>query len=146
MSEKTIRVLHVEDDEMQRRYVSHHLKGLTGLRFDVRYAYGEDEAVKSFEQSGADLIVLDYHLLQGDGLRCLERLRECDQIVPVIAISGVAKADIAAALIQAGADDYIAKQDLDRDLLGRSVRDVLRRAQACRARINYDSSGLLEED
>jgi CheY-like chemotaxis protein len=138
---RIIRVLHVEDDHIQRRYLSHYLEGLPGFRFDVRYADGEDEAVTSFEENGADLVLLDYHLHEGDGLRCLERLRERDMIVPVIAISGVAKAEIAAALIQAGADDYIGKRDLDRELLGQSVRDALSRADACRSRITRDGNG-----
>jgi DNA-binding response OmpR family regulator len=135
MSDLTVHVLHVEDDPMQRHYLAHHLKGLTDHHFEIRHADGEDEAIAAFEEGNVDLVILDYHLRQGDGFCCLERIRRSDSIVPVIAISGVATAEIAAELIQAGADDYISKKDLNRDLLGRSVRDALARARACRPRI-----------
>ena len=54
--------------------------------------------------------------------------------MPIIAISGVATPEIAAELLQVGADDFISKKDLSGDVLARSVREALARADAWRRR------------
>jgi DNA-binding response OmpR family regulator len=60
----------------------------------------------------------------------LTRLRQLDPIAPVIAVSGVATPEVAAELVQAGADDYISKENLSRKVLAHSVRSALARADA----------------
>jgi DNA-binding response OmpR family regulator len=135
MPAQIIRVLHVEDDLIQRRYVAHHLATMPEYHFECRYADGEDAALTEFESRPADLVLLDYQLSQGDGLSCLTRLRRSDPLVPIIAISGAASPEIAAELLQAGADDYINKQELTSRRLGATLRPVLIRTMACRSRI-----------
>ncbi|RUL82325.1 response regulator [Tautonia sociabilis] len=135
-SQQTIRLLHVEDDGMQRALVRHHLAAIDELQFDIRYAESEEDALELFEQGGADLVVLDYQLRRGNGLSCLRALRLSDPIVPVIAVSGVATPEIASELLQAGADDYISKEELTSSLLVASMRTSLIRASACRQRIS----------
>jgi len=103
-------------------------------RFDISVAPPEDEAIALFSSGGFGLVILDYHPTHGNGVNCLRRIREIDRRVPVIAISGAATDEIAAELIAAGADDYLAKQILDAKILQQSVRNVLIRAQAFRSR------------
>jgi DNA-binding response OmpR family regulator len=79
--------------------------------------------------------LLDYQLVQGDGMHLLGRLRDLDPIIPIIAISGVATSEIAAKLVLAGADDYFNKRDLNSADLGKSIRASLRRADAVRKKI-----------
>jgi PleD family two-component response regulator len=61
-----------------------------------------------------------------------------DPIVPIIAISGVATADVSGDLVSAGADDYINKRELTSGLLGESLRDSLKRADAWRKRATWN--------
>jgi two-component system cell cycle response regulator len=134
MSIRTVKILHVEDEEAQRLILAHHLKTIESLRFDVYYADAEQAAIDLFRRGGMDFVILDYNLRQGDGLHTLEQIRLIDPIVPIIAISGQATEEIAADLVQAGADDYIRKQDLDSTLLSRSLKSALERADAWRRR------------
>jgi DNA-binding response OmpR family regulator len=115
--------------------MAHHLATLSEFTFDIHCADSERVAVEEFDHGGAEFVILDYHLAQGNGLNCLRALRARDPIVPIIAVSGVATPEIAADLLQAGADDYIGKQDLSSGLLARSVRDALTRADALWKRI-----------
>jgi DNA-binding response OmpR family regulator len=87
-----------------------------------------------FPGGGFELVILDYHLSQGNGLSCLRNIRQIDSIVPIITVSSVATDEIVSVLISAGADDYLAKQSLSSKTLGQSVRNVLTRAKAFRAR------------
>ncbi len=134
MPARTIRLLHVEDDLAQRRFVSHHLASIGEYHFDILTAEGEEAALHEFNGGGVDFVILDYHLTQGNGLSCLQKLRGRDRIVPIITVSGVATPEIAAELLQVGADDFISKKDLSNDVLARSVRDALARADAWRQR------------
>src|SRR3954470_2405976 len=105
MSARSIRLLHVEDDAIQRKLLHAHLKQLPDLQFEVMPADSEDDAIATLGR-GFDLVLLDYHLNQGNGLSCLRRIRQRDPHIPIIAISGVATPEIAAELLEAGADDY----------------------------------------
>jgi DNA-binding response OmpR family regulator len=146
MPDRLIRTLHVEDDQAQRRYVAHHLAAMPDYRFELRYADTEDQAVAEFQSSPADLVLLDYQLARGDGLSCLIRLRRSDPLVPIIAISGAASAEITAELLQAGADEYIPKEDLSGQVLRDNLRPLLARTIACRERIDGSRPGPVDGD
>jgi CheY-like chemotaxis protein len=132
VAKPTIKLLHVEDGAVPRRLVAHQLAAVPDWAFEVRYAAGEDEAVAAFGRGGADLVILDYHLEQGDGLSCLRRLRAADAVVPVLVVSGQTDPEVAADLLLAGADDYIAKHDLATGALPRAVRAALARLEGWR--------------
>jgi DNA-binding response OmpR family regulator len=125
-------VLHIEDDQIQRLRLAHHLADMKEFHFAITCVESEDSAVEAFRQAGADLVILDYQLSQGNGLSCLHQLRRQDATVPVVAVSGAASAEVAAKLLQAGADEYLSKHDLDADILARSVRHLLARTEALR--------------
>jgi CheY-like chemotaxis protein len=127
-----LKLLHVEDDRTQRVLIAHHLGTMREFAFMVAAAESEDEALRQFGEGGVEFVILDYHLTQGDGLSCLHKLRQRDPIVPIVAISGEAAPEIAAELVQAGADDYISKDELTSKHLSQSVRAALARADAFR--------------
>ncbi len=136
MAFQMVRVLHVEDDIFQRRYVAHHLATMSDYQFELSYAEDEDGALNEFNARPADLVLLDYQLKHGDGLSCLTRLRQLDPIVPIIAISGFASPEIAAELLQGGADDYIDKAEVNSRRLAENLGRLLARTAACRNRID----------
>lgn len=142
MTPTTIRLLHVEDDRIQQALLARQLTALQDYRFDITVATSEGEALTVFAEGGYELVILDYHLSQGDGVNCLRHIRQIDPTVPVIAVSGVATNEIAVELIAAGADDYLAKQTLDNRILSQSVRNVLTRAKAFRGRFALVGSRL----
>jgi DNA-binding response OmpR family regulator len=107
---------------------------MSEFEFGTIYADTEQSALDEFERGGVELVILDYHLREGNGLHCLHELRGRDKIVPIIAISGVATAEIAADLLQAGADDYIGKRDLTSEKLAHILREALVRADVWRQR------------
>jgi DNA-binding response OmpR family regulator len=128
MSDTVVRLLHVEDEPTQHKVLMVRLKAAAGLRFDPTWVTGEDDALAAYARGRFDLVVMDYMLEQGDGLHLLKELRARDPVIPVIAVSGVAPSAVALDLIQAGADDYFDKSDLDTRRLVKSVRESLDRA------------------
>jgi DNA-binding NarL/FixJ family response regulator len=80
-------------------------------------------------------VLLDYHLAQGNGLSCLRQLRELNPIVPILVISGLARPQVAAELLDAGADDFLSKENLSGEKLARSLSAAVARADACTHRL-----------
>jgi DNA-binding response OmpR family regulator len=138
VSARTVKLLHVEDSQLPRRIVAQRLASLDEYHFDITCVATEQEAIKEFGRRQTECVILDYHLSEGDGLSCLRKLRELDPIVPIIAVSGKATPEIAAELLEVGADDYISKSDLQEDSLAHSVRAALTRADAWR---QYHAAG-----
>ncbi len=129
MSSPVIRVLHIEDDPIQHVMIRQLLDKVDDYRFDVSVATGEEEALAAFDP-GMELVVLDYHLTNGNGLSCLRRIKKVRADVPVVVVSGVASPQVAAELLEAGADDFYGKEWLDPRGFAAGVRQALARASA----------------
>jgi CheY-like chemotaxis protein len=93
MPQSVIRVLHVEDNGMQRRLVARLLEKSPDVRVVMDYADSEAEAVRAFGK-GTDCVVLDHHLTQGNGLNCLRQIQRSDPVVPVVVLSGTKDPDV----------------------------------------------------
>jgi len=116
------RVLVVEDEESYRDALAYMLRK---EGFDVVLAETGPEALRVFEQSGADIVLLDLMLPGLPGTEVFRRLRQLSA-VPVIMVSAKdAEVDRVVGL-ELGADDYVTKPYSQRELVAR-IRAVLRR-------------------
>ncbi|MFI5912092.1 response regulator transcription factor [Dactylosporangium sp. NPDC051541] len=93
---------------------------LRGEGFEVRVAVTAGEAVRTFDESGADLVLLD------GGLSLCRALRTRSK-VGIIVLSGRDTEDDKVAALEFGADDYVTRPYGQRELVAR-VRAVLRRS------------------
>lgn len=139
---RTMRVLHVEDDRFQQLLTKHLLGTMEEFEFTITWAESEADALAAFGHDRFNLVILDYHLTQGNGLSCLRKLRRQDRQVPILAVSGVATPEVAAELLEAGADDFISKENLIREAFLTAVRGALKRASACQQRTAARSDGV----
>lgn len=128
MTPRTIKLLHVEDNVADRLLAARLLGTMKECTFNIIRAATEITAVAELNKGGVEFVILDYKLPMGDGLACLKKLRQIDPAVPIIVMSGVTTPEIGAACMQAGADDYLSKQDLTGEKLAASVRKALNRA------------------
>ena len=78
----TKRILCVEDNNDVCELVSAVL-----TNYEVISAPSEQEAWERFRSQKFSLIILDYHLADGDGLTLCERIRELDMQTPIIFIT-----------------------------------------------------------
>lgn len=116
------RVLVVEDEESYREALSYVL-GKEG--FDVAVAPSGPEALTTFEQTGADIVLLDLMLPGLPGTEVCRRLRQMSS-VPVIIVSAKDDEIDKVVGLEIGADDYVTKPYSPRELIAR-IRAVLRR-------------------
>ncbi|HBB89096.1 MAG TPA: hypothetical protein DC047_15935 [Blastocatellia bacterium] len=98
---------HEDASEMMKLILSHE-------DYEVVTAVTMSEALKLATASEFDLYVLDRHLPDGSGLELCQKLTEVTPGVPCIFYSGDAYAIHRSEAIAAGAQDYIAKPDIDK--------------------------------
>jgi two-component system response regulator RegX3 len=118
------RVLVVDGDENARR----HLRDLLAADgYEVLEAPDGAEALELFAGPGVDLVLLELALAGMSGFNLCRTLRERSDVAIVVVTSLREEVDKVLAL-EIGADDYITKPFLDRELALR-LRAVLRRAR-----------------
>src|SRR4030095_9372263 len=120
-----MRVLLIDDDEDLRNLLSRYIR--------AQWADAEIEAYDPLERDlpGAefplgsyDVLVLDYMLGRGDGLEWLKVLKQRTDCPKVLFLTGAGNEIIAVRAMKAGADDYQRKQELTRERLINSLRDL----------------------
>lgn len=105
------RVLTVDDSRAVRIFLSEVLAG-HGAYVDEA-ATGAEALERCSQAEGYDLILLDLHLPDIDGIEVLRKIREGDDETPVVMLTGSGGVNSATAAVRQGADGYIEKQHLD---------------------------------
>lgn len=116
-------ILVVEDDEHSADFLE---KLLKQQQYDVTVARGYRDAKEELERNVFTLVLLDWQLGDGDGYELLKEFRAEGMQTPVIMLTSQSDFEAKAAILDAGADDYITKPYSHVELLAR-IRAVLRR-------------------
>ncbi|MBT0669866.1 response regulator [Novosphingobium profundi] len=123
MTEKPPRILVVDDDpelrSLLQRFLSEH-------GFAVRAVDSGRGMDQALQREPADVIVLDLMMPGEDGLAILRRLRVVGDPVPVIMLTARGDPVDRVVGLEMGADDYLAKPFLPRELVAR-IAALLRR-------------------
>jgi two-component system phosphate regulon response regulator PhoB len=121
----TRRILIVEDHKPLRSMLAFLL---TNAGSETTETADAMSALEEASRQAPDLVLLDWHLPDMDGIRLLRlwRADEATARIPVIMVSGKADEGDRVAGLKAGADDYVSKPFGKDELLAR-VQAVLRR-------------------
>lgn len=117
-------LLFIEDDDQIRLALS---MALEDEGYHVREAPDGLSGLASFEEREADLVLLDLRLPDMSGFDVCRALR-ARSIVPIIIITAQTDTYDLVAGLEAGADDYITKPVVPKELAAR-IRALLRRVQ-----------------
>jgi len=119
------RILIVEDDERIRSSMRLSLED-EGYLIDE--AGSGEEALDLFAAGSEDLVLVDLMLPGMDGFECCRALRR-SSAVPIIMVTARSDTHDVVAGLEAGADDYMTKPFVPKELAAR-IRALLRRARA----------------
>jgi len=136
-----LRVLLIEDSESDAALIVRHLENaglaVDAARVETAAALHAALAVPEFE-----VIIADYHLPQFDAPAALALVRGSGHDIPFLVVSGTMGEERAVAMMRAGAQDYLMKDNLARlaPAVLREIRDAadrreLRRSEAERKRL-----------
>ena len=111
------RILVVDDEADLRATLAEHL---AAQGYTVREAADAVAALSSVRHERPDLVLLDVGLPGMNGLEVLRRIRQHDQTIGVIMLTGNQDAALARSTLQLGAIDYVFKP-FEWDRLDRAV-------------------------
>jgi signal transduction histidine kinase/DNA-binding NarL/FixJ family response regulator len=123
--ERAGRILLIEDDEVDRLALRRTL-AKTDLRPAVIEVSDCAKAREVLHGEGADCVLLDIYLPDGDGLALLREVRASGLEAPVIVLTGQGDEALAVELMKAGAADYLPKNLLTPEALVHSIRRAFR--------------------
>jgi serine phosphatase RsbU (regulator of sigma subunit) len=128
---ETINVLLVEDDDGDALLVDDLLtEKLPSARIGRSRTFAE---ALSELGAGVDCVLLDLKLPDAEGLETVMRLRAQAPAIPLIVLTGLNDEAAGVAAVDAGAQDYLIKGDVDGGQLARAIRYAIVRRQAADA-------------
>lgn len=115
----------VADDSLSTRMAIRGVLELAG--FDVVAAGNGEEAWELLQQQPVSLVITDVQMPRLDGLGLTRRLRQDAKLsqLPVVVVTAQDTADDRAQGLEAGADAYLVKRDIERGALLELVRQLL---------------------
>lgn len=118
MDEQKLKILLVEDNEMNRDMLSRRLRR---KNYDVTIAIDGQEGIDFAAANPPDLILMDMSLPKVDGWEATRRLKAIDGLasVPIIALTAHAMSSDRDKALEAGCDDYDTKPVELKRLLGK---------------------------
>ncbi|MBI4347815.1 MAG: response regulator transcription factor [Elusimicrobia bacterium] len=121
------RILAIDDDPIIRRLL---LQSMAAEGFECVEASTVAEGLAAAARSKPDLVLLDVNLPDGDGISTCRRLKADPSLkhIPVLILTGEASdVDHRVDGLEAGAEDYVLKPFLPRELVSR-VKGILKRS------------------
>lgn len=121
------RILAIEDDPIIRRLLQ---QSMTSEGYECVTASTIAEGLTACERSKPDLVLLDVNLPDGNGIAACRTIKSDAKLrhIPVLLLTGEA-ADVEHRVdgLEAGAEDYILKPFMPRELASR-VKGILKRS------------------
>lgn len=129
LNEKTVfKVLIVDDDEDDFIIAEDYLKEAYGRGVEVTWAGSYQSALSCINQNSFDVYLIDYMLGENTGIELTQQITSHSfQVFAVILLTGMDNHKVDIEATNAGAMDYLVKQELSASILERSIRYALKR-------------------
>jgi FixJ family two-component response regulator len=127
----TLLLLEDEDDhaDLLRRY----LESIKGWEFKLFRCRNTGEARRALaDHQDIDVMILDHHLGLESGLNFLREVRDAGKHPPVIVLTGRGDEYLAVEMIQAGADDYVIKNDVSTPRFWSALKQAIEKGRDLR--------------
>lgn len=116
-STEEIRILVVDDDEMQLSLISRWLQKLINQNVKVLATSNVNQAIGLARTNEIDICLTDLDMPESNGIKLLKAIREGNPLTPVILMTGVANRNALESSFAFGASDYFLKPLNWEDLL-----------------------------
>lgn len=123
---RPLTVLLVEDDAGDARLIAE-LLGRSPGEFRLEHVDRLALGLERLGREGVDVVLLDLGLPDSHGSATLTAIRSAASVVPVIILTALGDEALATHMVRAGAQDYLAKAEVDGHLLRRAIRYAVER-------------------
>lgn len=129
MQFEPINILLIEDDPAAAEIVQGLIREDASL-FKLQWADHLQAGLDRLTAGGIDLVLLDFGLPDSEGLETFLRTHEHSPTVAIVPLTATGDEALALRAIQLGAEDYIFKGSVNRQLLTRSIRYAVERKRS----------------
>jgi signal transduction histidine kinase len=126
---RPLTVLLVEDNAGDARLIAE-LLGPSAREFRLEHVDRLALGLQRLGQGGVDVVLLDLGLPDSQGSATLAAVRSAASVVPVIILTARGDKTLATRMVRAGAQDYLAKAEVDGHLLRRAIYYAVERHSA----------------
>ncbi len=129
MKKATTRVLLIEDNPRDIQLVMDclHEPGEGGFRIETVECVSD--ALPLLGQKGYSVILLDLCEAKGRGIETIKEVWKATTEVPIVALTDTSDEALGLRAVQLGAQDYLAKGEMDGPMLTRSLRHAIERSR-----------------
>ncbi|MDP2708214.1 MAG: diguanylate cyclase, partial [Burkholderiales bacterium] len=125
-----MRVLLIEDNEDAVHLIRDALMEATAARFDLARAKSLAIGLQHLSEGGIDVVLLDLSLPDSQGLETIHLVHAHRPEIPIVVLTGIEDDTLAVEAVQAGAQDYLVKGQINGNLLVRAIRYAIERKRA----------------
>lgn len=147
--EDTIKILLIEDNAQDAKFIQEELSGEMDIFFDVITVSTLQDGLLNIKNGNVDLILSDLGLPDSTGIDTYIKLYEKTKTIPIIILSGNKDEELALSAVRKGAQDYLVKGEFDSKLLQKSIKYAIERHKLYReleqAKIELEKYKKLEE-
>jgi signal transduction histidine kinase len=122
MKSETIKVLLIEDDEDDYILTRELLAEVKGGKYALDWASSYEEGLRVAGQLEHHVCLVDYRLGEKNGVQLIREAREARLTTPMILLTGKGNHDVDMEAIEAGATDYLVKDETHSSRLERTIR------------------------
>ncbi|MFK7766054.1 MAG: putative bifunctional diguanylate cyclase/phosphodiesterase [Mariniblastus sp.] len=120
-------VLIIDDDEVDRLLIARRLSRISNATFITTEASKLSDAIDIVNSQQIDVVLLDLHLIETDGLETLKQFIKQSTDIAVVVLTGSTDDHVAMQAIEAGAQDFIRKSDIGNPWLHRCLENAMKR-------------------
>lgn len=122
MTKENRKILVIDDDVLVRQSIVAYLED---SGYDVHDEPDGRDGIAWFKENRPDLVLTDLRMPDVDGLAILKMVKEVDDDIPVIVVSGMGMVNDVAQALRLGAADYLVKPLVDMEVLIHSINRAI---------------------
>ena len=126
VNEKVIRIILVEDNPGDALIIQEMLKEIYNNKFDLHRFQRVDDGLKHLNED-FDIMLLDLNLPDSQGIETFNTMNNHAPELPIIILTGLIDEELAINIVSEGAQDYLVKGQIDKQLLSRSIKYSIER-------------------
>ena len=121
-----VHIMLIEDNPGDALIIKEMLKEVYDDKFVLEHFKRVDEGLKHINQD-FDILLLDLNLPDSHGVETFKTMSKHANELPIIILTGLVDEDLAINIVSEGAQDYLVKGQIDKQLLSRSIKYSIER-------------------